>query len=100
MNDIDDFGKTMQDQLSKNEEQSKKLMTDMKKCETKMDNNSKTIKKLSVIAGISDEDPNDPSSQSGQAGGFGKNNNNTIPGMTPSDLQKLSESLTKFDNGS
>lgn len=105
MNDLDDNNKTMQEKLTKSDEQSKKLMTDLKKCENNMDNNSKVLKRLSVIAGISEEDPNDPSSQYGHAGGFGGgfgggNNNSGIPGMTPTELKKLSESLTKFDTDS
>lgn len=104
LNDIEDNGKLMQEKLTKSEEQSKKLMTDLKKCETSMDNSAKTLKRLSVIAGISDEDPNDPSSHLGFAGGFGNGNGNGsssgVSGMTPSELKKLTESLTKFDNGS
>eukprot|EP00801_Mesodinium_rubrum_P001182 Mrub_01182.p1 GENE.Mrub_01182~~Mrub_01182.p1 ORF type:complete len:783 (-),score=191.17 Mrub_01182:16-2175(-) len=113
MESFDELSRDLTDKIQKNESESMAMKESFKKAESKMDQNSKTLKKLKTMAGIEDNDNSDPMTGSNSQGLFGNGSYNDKSrreslasaaaleemGMTPQDLKRLSQSMKNIDVG-
>lgn len=113
MESFDELSRDLTDKIQKNESESMAMKESFKKAESKMDQNSKTLKKLKTMAGIEDGDNSDPMTGSNSQGLFGNGSYNDKSrreslasaaaleemGMTPQDLKRLSQSMKNIDVG-